>query len=161
MTLDKYGSGFITYEDLDHNIGEAMFPGSLYMYTEEENKFRADIRKFIKDEIVPLVPQIEKEGKWEPCLEAYRRLGKAGFIKLAFPESIGGAGKGYVYRTIFGEEISAVNSAIVVTYGASANLFAAPIIHFGTEAQKAKFLPKIALLFPAASKEPQSKPAER
>ena len=143
MTLDKYGSGFITYEDLDHKIGEAMFPGSLYMYTDEENKFRADLRKFIKDEIVPLVPQIEKEGKWEPCLEAYRRLGKAGFIKLAFPESIGGAGKGYVYRTIFGEEISAVNSAIVVTYGASANLFAAPIIHFGTEAQKVKFLPKI------------------
>ena len=36
-----------------------------------------------------------------------------------------------------------MNSAIVVTYGASANLFAAPIIHFGTETQKVKFLPKI------------------
>ncbi|NVM53100.1 MAG: acyl-CoA dehydrogenase family protein [Candidatus Helarchaeota archaeon] len=51
--------------------------------------------------------------------------------------------KSKVYRTIFGEELAAVNSAVVVTYGASANLFAAPIIHFGTEKQKEKYLKPI------------------
>ncbi|TFG04271.1 MAG: acyl-CoA dehydrogenase [Promethearchaeota archaeon] len=134
---------FITYEDLNHEIGESMFPGSLYLYTKEENEFRMRLREFTKKEISPLVSEIEREANFELCLEAYRRLGKAGYLTLSFPSSIGGQGKGYVYRTIFGEELAAVNSAVVVTYGASANLFSAPIIHFGTEDQKKKYLPGI------------------
>ena len=140
---DLYESGWISYEDLDHKFGEGMFPGSSFMYTEDENKFRNDLRKFLASEIVPLVPQIENEEKWEAMLEAYRKLGKAGFIKFSFPESIGGGGKGHVYRAILGEEIAAVNSAIAVTYGTSANLFTGPILYYGTEEQKSKFLPKI------------------
>ncbi|MBD3227902.1 MAG: acyl-CoA dehydrogenase [Candidatus Lokiarchaeota archaeon] len=134
---------YIRYEDLDHSIGESMFSGSLYSYTDEENEFRMELREFINDEIAPLTPEIEEKNSFELCLEAYHRLGKAGYISFSFPESIGGKGKGYVYRTIFGEELAAVNSAVVVTYGASANLFSAPIIHYGTEEQKAKFLKPI------------------
>lgn len=134
---------FITFEDLNVEIGESLFPGSVYPYSDEENKFRIELRKFIQDEIAPLVPQIEKEASFELCLEAYKRLGKAGYLTFSFPKSIGGQGFGYVFRTIFGEELAAVNSAVVVTYGASANLFAAPIIHFGTDIQKEKYLKPI------------------
>jgi len=141
--MQDYSSDFINYEDLKVELGESMFPGSLYSYTKEENEFRTKFRKFIKDEIAPLAPKIEKEYNFEACLEAYHRLAKAGYLTFSFPKNIGGQGKGFVYRTIFGEEIAAVNSAVVVTYGASANLFAAPIIHFGTEEQKEKFLKPI------------------
>jgi alkylation response protein AidB-like acyl-CoA dehydrogenase len=143
MEPEDSNPDFITYEDLKHEIGESMFPGSLYLYSKEENEFRFKLRKFTQDEIAPLVSRIEKEANFELCLEAYQKLGKAGYLNLSFPKSIGGQGKGYVYRTIFGEELAAVNSAVVVTYGASANLFAAPIIHFGTEEQKKKYLPGI------------------
>jgi len=143
MTPDESNPDFITYEDLKHEMGESMFPGSLYSYTDEENEFRFKLRSFIHDEIAPLIPEIEKEASFDLCLEAYRRLGKAGYFTFSFPKSIGGQGHGYVFRTIFGEELAAVNSAVVVTYGASANLFAAPIIHFGTEKQKEKYLKPI------------------
>jgi len=140
MTTKYESSDYIRYEDLNHQYGESLFPGSLFLYTEEENEFRRKLQKFIMDEIAPLAPEIEKKASFELCLEAYRKLGKAGYISFSFPKSIGGQGKGYVYRTILGEELAAVSSAVVVTYGASANLFSAPIIHFGTEEQKKKFL---------------------
>lgn len=144
LNEDDYGiSDYIKYEDLDHKIGESMFPGSLYSFTDEENAFRLELREFIQDKIAPIVPEIEEKASFDLCLEAYKRLGNAGYITFSFPESIGGKGKGYVYRIIFGEELAAVNSAVVVTYGASANLFSAPIIHYGTEQQKKKFLKPI------------------
>jgi alkylation response protein AidB-like acyl-CoA dehydrogenase len=140
---EEQNPDFITYDSLNHQIGESMFPGSLYLYTDEENDFRFKLRDFIQDQVMPLVPQIERESNFDLCLEAYRRLGTAGYLTFSFPESIGGQGKGYVYRTIFGEELAAVNSAVVVTYGASANLYSAPIIHYGTEEQRAKYLKPI------------------
>ena len=143
MAPEDYSPDFINYEDLNHEIGESMFRGSLYLYNDEENEFRLKLRQFIKDEIAPLVPQIESESSFELCLEAYHRLGNKGYLTFSFPKSIGGQGKGYVYRTIFGEELAAVNSAVVVTYGASANLYSAPIIYFGTEQQKEKYLKPI------------------
>ncbi len=134
---------FIEFEDLGVQIGESMFPGSHFLYTEEEQAFRLQFRKFLLAEIAPLAPKIEKEYSWEACYEAYQRLARAGYLKFTFPKEIGGQGKSFVYRTILGEEISAVSGALVVTYGASANLFAAPIIHFGTAYQKKKYLTKI------------------
>ncbi|GAB4321623.1 MAG: acyl-CoA dehydrogenase AcdA [Promethearchaeota archaeon] len=130
----------ITYESLNHSFGESTFPGSLYLFTGEENEFRGQLREFVRREVLPLVPEIERGANSDLCVEAYRRLGRGGYLTFSFPESVGGQGKGYAYRIIFGEELAAVSSAVVVTCGASANLFAAPIIHFGTEEQKRKFL---------------------
>lgn len=143
MPKEYSNPDFITYEDLGVQVGESMFPGSLFLYTEEERAFRIQFRKFLLDQIAPLAPKIEKDYSWDLCYEAYQRMARAGYLKFSFPTSIGGQGKGFVYRTILGEEISAISGALVVTYGASANLFAAPIIHFGTEDQKKKYLTKI------------------
>ena len=96
MTYKDSNPDFITYEDLNHEIGESMFPGSLFPYTPEENEFRFKLKKFIQTEIAPLVPKIEKESSFELCLEAYKRLGKAGYLTFSFPKSIGGQGKGYI-----------------------------------------------------------------
>ena len=138
--------GKVEFEDLNIEFGESITPGSLYLYTDEENEFRLKMRKWAKDNILPVDAEIERVGNvdlyaaFDMCVEIYKKMAKDGLLSLAFPTSIGGGGKGYVYRTIFGEEISAINSAFVVTYGASANLFCTPIIHFGTEEQKKKYL---------------------
>ncbi|HME55786.1 MAG TPA: acyl-CoA dehydrogenase family protein [Candidatus Lokiarchaeia archaeon] len=140
---EEFSPDFITYEDLNVHAGESLFPGSLFLYTDEEREFRKNLQQFLQDEIAPLAPTIEKENSFDLCLEAVRRLGRAGYIGFSFPESIGGQGKGHVYRSMFGEEIAAVNAAVVVTYGASANLFSEPIIYFGTEDQKERYLKDI------------------
>ena len=61
------------------------------------------------------------------------------YFPLAFPEEIGGFGKGTVYRMIFGEELSAVHYPTAVIYGCSCNLFGVPIIYFGTPEQQAEW----------------------
>ncbi|NVM29854.1 MAG: acyl-CoA dehydrogenase family protein [Candidatus Helarchaeota archaeon] len=134
--------GHISFEDLNLEYGESMTPGSLFMFTEEENEFRMEIRKFAREEIDPLVERIDREDNVELALGIIRKLGD-NYLPLAFPKEIGGLGKGTVYRMIFGEELSAVHYPTAVIYGSSCNLFGVPIIHFGTRVQQEKFLKPI------------------
>ncbi len=139
-TISK--EGHISFEDLNLQYGESMSNGSLFMFSEEENEFRMEIREFAKNEIDPLVDQIDRENNVELSLKVIRKMGKK-YLPLAFPEEIGGLGKGTAYRMIFGEELSAVHYPIAVIYGSSCNLFGIPIIHFGTHEQQEKFLKPI------------------
>jgi alkylation response protein AidB-like acyl-CoA dehydrogenase len=134
--------GHINFEDLNFRYGESMTPGSLFMFTDEENEFRQEIREYAKKEIDPYVAQIDREHDVELTVKLVRKLGKK-YFPLAFPKEIGGFGKGTVYRMIFGEELSAVHYPTAVIYGCSCNLFGVPIIHFGTNEQHEKFLKPI------------------
>ncbi|MHA1264805.1 MAG: acyl-CoA dehydrogenase family protein [Candidatus Helarchaeota archaeon] len=134
--------GHISFEDLNLQFGESMTPGSLFMFTEEENEFRIDIRNFAKKEIAPLVERIDREDNVDLVVDIIKKMGKK-YLSLAFPKEIGGQGKGTVYRMIFGEELSAVHYPTAVVYGSSCNLYGVPIIHFGTHEQQEKFLKPI------------------
>ncbi|MFX0080626.1 MAG: acyl-CoA dehydrogenase family protein [Candidatus Hodarchaeota archaeon] len=134
--------GHINFEDLNFKYGESMTPGSLFMFTDEENEFRQEIREYAKNEIDPYVAQIDREHNVELTLKLIRKLADR-YFPLAFPKEIGGFGKGTVYRMIFGEELSAVHYPTAVIYGCSCNLFGVPIIHFGTNEQHEKFLKPI------------------
>jgi len=134
--------GHISFEDLKLQYGESMTPGSLFMFSEEENKFRIEIREFVKKEIDPLVEQIDREDNVELTLDGLHKLGKK-YFPLAFPKELGGFGKGTAYRMIFGEELSAVHYPTAVIYGTSCNLYGVPIIHFGNREQQEKFLKPI------------------
>lgn len=135
--------GHISFEELNVNFGYSTFEGSLFLYTEEENKFRQEFRKFVKREVEPVADRIDREENFELIHEILKKMGKEGYFSLAFPEKIGGGGKGLVYRTIIGEELTAISYATAVTYGASAALYAMPIIKFGTQEQHEKFLKPI------------------
>ncbi|MEM2144426.1 MAG: acyl-CoA dehydrogenase family protein [Candidatus Jordarchaeaceae archaeon] len=135
--------GHITFEELNVNFGYSTFEGSLFLYTEEENKFRQEFRKFVKDEVEPLADRIDREENFDLIHSILKKMGKKGYMSLAFPKAIGGGGKGLVYRTIMGEELTAVSYATAVTYGASCALYAMPIMKFGTQSQHEKFLKPI------------------
>ena len=68
--------GHISYEDLNVIYGESMSPGSLFTFTEEENKFRKEIRKFAKEEVDPYVQQIDREDNVDLTLKIVKKLGK-------------------------------------------------------------------------------------
>ncbi len=135
--------GHICFEDLNLVYGQSMSPGSLLLFSEEENNFRMEIRKFAKTDVDPLVEQIDRENNVQLTLTIIRKMGEKKYLALAFPKEIGGQDKGTIFRMIFGEELSAVHYPTAVVYGASCNLYGVPIIHFGTREQQKKFLKSI------------------
>ncbi|NHJ13886.1 MAG: hypothetical protein EAX95_09415 [Candidatus Thorarchaeota archaeon] len=112
------------------------------LYTSDELKFRAKAREWVETEIRPLVDIIETD---DFDYRAYfRKLGDFGLSGLLVPEEYGGSDKSFMYQLISGEEISAVCPAATMMFGASCTLSAIPILRFGTEEQKKKYLQPLA-----------------
>lgn len=132
--------GHISLEDLDWQFGYSTWEGSLFLYNNEENSFRQNFHKYVVDEILPSVEEIEKTGSFDLAREIVKDMGKRGYIGATFPKDIGGEGKGSVYRSIIGEELTAASFAVSITYGASSVLYSCPIMNFGTKQQKERFL---------------------
>ncbi len=131
--------GNIPFEELGVEWGSSMGPGSLHFYTPEENDFRTRFREFVKREVFPVADRIDREHGVELVRELYRRLAREGWLKAAFPKSIGGEGRGLLHRCILGEELAAASCAVSTVYGVSAALFAGPVIRFGTPSQVERF----------------------
>jgi alkylation response protein AidB-like acyl-CoA dehydrogenase len=98
--------------------------------------------EFVKKEVVPLIPELEqhKEGLMAQML---RKAGEIGLLGGAIPESYGGAGLDKVSATVLAEKLAGYAS-FAVSHGGHAGIGTIPIVYFGTEAQKQKYLPKIA-----------------
>ncbi|MFW9820716.1 MAG: acyl-CoA dehydrogenase family protein [Candidatus Thorarchaeota archaeon] len=117
-------------------------PDRLYYYSKEENEFRMRVRKWCKENIQPVSDKIDKERNEDLAVETLRKMKP--YLNMVIPEEAGGLGKGILYRTIFGEELSAFNYSIATIFGASSCLYAGPIIEYGTLEQKRKYLSGIA-----------------
>jgi len=134
--------GQVHFEDLDLEYGYSCMPDRLHYYIKEENDFRMEVRKWCKDNIEPVATIIDRQRNKELAVETLRKMKP--YLNILIPEEIGGLGKGVLYRTIFGEELTAFSYAIATIFGASSCLFAAPIIEYGTPEQKKKYLSGIA-----------------
>jgi alkylation response protein AidB-like acyl-CoA dehydrogenase len=98
--------------------------------------------EFVEKEVLPLVPELEqhKEGLMPQLL---KKAGELGLLGGGVPEAYGGTGLDKVSVTILAEKLSGYGS-FAVTHGAHAGIGTVPIVYFGTEDQKKKYLPKIA-----------------
>ncbi|MBY8984549.1 MAG: acyl-CoA/acyl-ACP dehydrogenase [Candidatus Lokiarchaeota archaeon] len=134
--------GQIDFEDLNLEYGYSCTPDRLHYYSEEENDFRMEVRKWCKENIEPVSDKIDKERNTKLAVETLLKMKQ--YLNIVIPEEAGGLGKGILYRTIFGEELSAFNYSIATIFGASSCLFAGPIIEYGTPEQKEKYLTGIA-----------------
>ena len=114
--------------------------------TAEEEAFRADLCAFLQRELTPEVwhahRDANEQGFWTSAFtKAFRRkLGAAGYIGMGWPAAYGGGGRSRIYQTIFAEEMEyhrAPGLDRSITYVPNA------LLAFGTEAQKAEFLPPI------------------
>jgi alkylation response protein AidB-like acyl-CoA dehydrogenase/acyl dehydratase/putative sterol carrier protein len=112
------------------------------LYSVEELRFRQRVRDWVDKEIKPL------EGKFrEDDLDYrtfFRKMGEFGLAGLLIPTKYGGSDKPFMHQLIAGEEISAVCPAATMMFGASCTLSAIPILRFGTEEQKQKYLVPLA-----------------
>lgn len=96
---------------------------------------------FIKNEVVPVMERLEK---MEPGLneQLMKKAGELGLLSLEIPEAYGGANLSKAAATVVAE-FSAGSSGFNTTISAHSTIGTLPIVYFGTEAQKKKYLPKL------------------
>jgi butyryl-CoA dehydrogenase len=98
--------------------------------------------EFVVKEVLPLVKDLENK---KPGLmpELVRKAGELGLLSGGIPEQYGGAGLDKVATTVLTEKLS-IYGGFAVTHGAHSGIGTLPIVYFGTEEQKKKYLPKLA-----------------
>lgn len=109
--------------------------------TEEHELFRKMVREFVEKEVEPKVMDIEKTN--EIPEELYERARELGLFGVGIPEEYDGQGGGQLLGAILMEEISRVSPAFA-TAVAVKGLFVVPILLYGTEEQKKKYIPPVA-----------------
>jgi alkylation response protein AidB-like acyl-CoA dehydrogenase len=112
-----------------------------FTFTEEQELFRKAAREFAETNVAPKVPEMEETGKVND--EVIRALGEAEMMALTIPEEYGGLGLGYIARLIAVEEISRISVATAMMLQVFA-LGIEPIVKFGSDEQKKKYLPGLA-----------------
>ncbi|HTV58529.1 MAG TPA: acyl-CoA dehydrogenase family protein [Verrucomicrobiae bacterium] len=110
--------------------------------TDDQRLIGQTAEEFVANEVVPLIPDLEahKEGL---MAQVVKKAGEIGLLGGGIPEAYGGAGLDKVAATILAEKLAAYAS-FAVTHGGHAGIGTVPIVYFGTEEQKKKYLPKIA-----------------
>ena len=110
-------------------------------FNEEQLMVKGTVKSFVEQEIIPLTERIEKleEGLIPQILENFAQLGLLG---THMPEELGGSNLDYITNTLIGEEVGPSGS-FSVSYNAHTGIGMLPILYYGTEAQKLKYLPKL------------------
>lgn len=109
---------------------------------EELSLVRDEAKKFADDVLLPLATQHDREEKISP--DVYRQLGELGFWGLTIPEQYGGAGMTNTALAVVLEELNRACASTGVAVSVHNSLLCAPLIKFGTDAQKERWLPKLA-----------------
>jgi glutaryl-CoA dehydrogenase len=110
--------------------------------TEEERMVRDTARGFAQDYLMPRVVEAYREEKTDPNLLS--EMGKLGLLGPTIPETYGGAGLGYVAYGLIARELERVDSGYRSTMSVQSSLVMHPIHAYGSEAQRRKYLPKLA-----------------
>ena len=108
---------------------------------EEESLFRDTVRRFAREEITPLVRAMDESAVFDKRL--LRQLFELGLMGIEIPEQYGGQGGNFFQCVLAIEEISAVDPSAGVVVDVQNTLVNNVIIRWGTDAQKAKYLPKL------------------
>ncbi|HYX52505.1 MAG TPA: acyl-CoA dehydrogenase family protein, partial [Candidatus Limnocylindrales bacterium] len=113
-----------------------------FQLNDEQLQLKRSIREFAEREVLPNVM------KWDECgqfpIEVIKELGKMGVMGVIFPTEYGGAGLGYVEYVIAIEELSRVDGSVGIIVAAHNSLCSNHIFLAGNEAQKRKYIPKLA-----------------
>ena len=110
--------------------------------TEEERMIRDSVRGFAQDTLMPRVLLAWREERVDK--ELLPQMGAQGLLGPTIPEEYGGAGLGYVAYGLIAREMERVDSGYRSTLSVQSSLVMHPIFAYGSEAQRRKYLPKLA-----------------
>jgi alkylation response protein AidB-like acyl-CoA dehydrogenase len=119
--------------------GDVFTPADL---TDDQKLIGQTAEEFVLKEVFPFIKDLENK---KPGLmaELVRKGGEVGLMGGGVPEEYGGAGLDKIATTVLTEKLS-IYGGFAVTHGAHAGIGTLPIVYFGTDAQKKKYLPKLA-----------------
>ncbi len=111
-------------------------------FNEEQIMVMDMCEQFLQTEIIPIIDRIDK---MEPGLmpSLMQKAGEQGLLSTSFPEAYGGLGKDFITSTIVNQGLGGGYS-FSVAVAAHTGIGSLPILYFGTEAQKLKYIPKLA-----------------
>src|SRR5499433_939549 len=131
-TLKKGGSFLI-----EESTAEDVFTPE--DFTEEQTMIRDMTEQFVADEVLPQVEKIEHK-QWDVTVHLLRRCGELGLLGIEVPEKYGGENLDKVSAMIVAEKLARVAS-FAVSYGGHSGIGTLPIVYFGREDHKRKYLP--------------------
>lgn len=110
------------------------------VFREDHNIFREQVRRFIRDQIVPSHGQWEKDGIVP--MEVWKKAGKQALLCTTVPEEYGGPGGDFGHSAVLIEELARVN-ATAVGFTTHSEIVAPYLVAYGTEEQKKHYLPQM------------------
>jgi glutaryl-CoA dehydrogenase len=110
--------------------------------SEDERAVRDAAQAYCQGQLLPRVTEAFRNGHTDPAI--FREMGELGLLGPTIPEQYGGPGLNYVAYGLIGREVERVDSGYRSMMSVQSSLVMVPIFSFGTEAQKQKFLPKLA-----------------
>ncbi len=111
-------------------------------FTEEHRMIAETTRQFVDNEVMPHIDELEKHD-WKLARELVKKAADLGLIGANIPEEYGGLGLDQTSGALVGENIGR-SASFATTLGAESGIGLLPIIYFGTEAAKQKYLAKVA-----------------
>ncbi len=112
-------------------------------FTEEQKMMRDAVTDFVDREIWPHKARLEKKD-YALTEEIMRKAGELGLLGVAVPEAYGGLGMGFVTTLLVCDYISGATGSIATAFGAHTGIGTMPIVLYGTEEQKQKYVPDLA-----------------
>ena len=109
--------------------------------TEEQQLIRETVRDFAEREIKPLAKDLDENSEFS--YELTKKIGELGLFGMNIPEQYGGQGLDTLSYIIAVEELARVDGSQAATLAAHNSLGIGPLINFGTEEQKMKYLPQL------------------
>ena len=112
-------------------------------FSDEQRMMRDAVKEFIDREVWPNKHRFE-EKDYDFTLELMRKAGALGFLGIGVPEAYGGLEMGFVSTMLVCDYFSGATGSLSTAYGAHTGIGIMPIVLYGTEAQKQKYVPKLA-----------------
>src|SRR5881396_2784668 len=114
---------------------------SLY-FTEQHLAVRNMVREFARSEVAPVAAELDAKAEFP--WENVRKMGELGLLGIPWPEELGGSGLDVLSFMIVIHELAKVDASHGLTVSAHTTLGTSPIVRFGTEAQRRRYVPLLA-----------------
>jgi short/branched chain acyl-CoA dehydrogenase len=110
--------------------------------SDDHELLRQTVRDFAEERIAPVAEELDREHRFP--YELVAALGELGLMGIPIPEEIGGAGADTLAYAIAIEELTRIDSSVAITVAAHTSLGTMPILLFGTDEQKERWIPDLA-----------------
>ncbi len=110
--------------------------------TDEHRAFQEEVREFARERVAPVAAELDRQRRFP--WENVKAMGERGWLGIPIPREYGGLGKDYLSYILAVEELAKVDASHSITISAHTTLGTSPILYFGTEEQKERWIPLLA-----------------